>query len=108
MPTKTRKFRQADVDGTVPGVAMLVSADLSQGENASPQHTVWVEAPGDRADPVAMVQGLWESIKSDWPGHSTGLLLNERARYLMAQRRMREMFGEDSVMSPREYWEENA
>lgn len=105
MPTKTRKFRLADVDGTVPGVAMLVSADLSQGVDAQPMHTTWVEEPDDRTDPVAMVQGVWESVLDDWPGHSTGLLLNERARYLMAQRRNRQMGFEQT---PQEYWEENA
>lgn len=36
-----KKFRLADVDGTVPGVAMLVSANLAEGENASPSHSTW-------------------------------------------------------------------
>jgi hypothetical protein len=102
MATKTRTFRLKDVDGTVPGVAMLVSADLSKGQDARPMHATWVEASGDVTDPYHSLLALWESIKGDWPGHTYSIIQNHRSRYLMAQTRSRSMGFEQT---PREYWE---
>jgi hypothetical protein len=105
-----RKFRLEDVDGNVRGVAMLVTADLRLTHDAWPCHEVWVERPGDAADPDLMVRALWEELRRDreWSSHTASVLLNERARYLAAQRRRRELYGEESVQSPQEYWEEHA
>lgn len=92
----------ADVDGTIPGVAMLVSVDLSLGEEAQPMHTVVVEEPG-KADPELRARRLWEGIKDDWPGHTMTVMCNPRAAYLMANRRTADMIGSPAWDSPAEY-----
>jgi hypothetical protein len=109
MATKTpRVFPLRDVDGTVKGAAMLVTTDLSAGWDAQPMHTTFVEGEHGCVDPRRSCIDLWESIKNDWPGHSYGVVMNERARYLSAQGKIRRMLGEQHVESPREYWQENA
>lgn len=102
-----KKFRLADVDGTVPGVAMLISVDLSKGEDAQPMHSVVVEEPG-KADPALRASRLWESMKDDWPGHTMTVITNKRAAYLAANRRTQDMIGSPAWDSPREYWESEA
>lgn len=92
----------ADVDGTVPGVAMLVTVDLSLGEDAQPMHTVVIEEP-DKADPELRARRLWESIKDDWPGHTMTIMCNPRAAYLTANRRTADMIGSPAWDSPEEY-----
>ena len=95
----------ADVDGTVPGVAMLISADLSQGEDAKPLISTIVE-DADHPDPQLCAEGLWEGIKDDWPGWSMTIMCNERAKYLTANRRTRHLIGEPAWDSPQEYLDE--
>ena len=92
----------ADVDGTMPGVAMLVTVDLSLGEEAEPMHTIVIEEPG-KADPERRARRLWESIKDDWPDHTMTVMCNPRATYLMAQRRTAHMIGSPAWDSPEEY-----
>jgi hypothetical protein len=97
-----KKLKVTDVDGTVPGVAMLVSADLTLGEDAAPMHSVFVES--ERCpDPRQSCLNFWNSIRGDWPGHSISVIMNERARYLMYAARMTRMLGADSVEPPAEY-----
>lgn len=100
-------FTLADVDGSVPGVAMLISADLSKGEDAQPMIATFVES-ADCPDPALRAEGLWESIKDDWPGHTRTVMCNERARYLLAQRRTKSQIGSPAWDSPEEYFKENA
>lgn len=98
----TKRFRLKDVDGTVPGVAMLVTADLSKGTDARPMHQTWVEKPDDQQDPYHSLLTLWGTIMGDWPGHTFTVIQNQRSRYLMAQTRNRAMGFEQT---PKEYWE---
>ena len=88
MPRKTTP--RGEVDGTIPGVAMLVMADLSQGADATPMHESIVES-ASVTNPHQSAVRLWESTKDDFPGHTMTVLLNERARYLMTKGRMESM-----------------
>lgn len=92
----------ADVDGTVPGVAMLVTADLSLGWDAQPMHSVVVEEAG-KDDPELRARRLWDSMKDDWPGHTMTVMCNPRAVYLMANRRTADLIGTPAWDGPEEY-----
>lgn len=100
-------FTLADVDGTVPGVAMLIAADLSKGEDAQPMISTFVES-ADCPDPAMRAERLWESIKGDWPGHTKTVMCNERARFLTANRRTESLLGSPAWDSPEQYFKENA
>lgn len=103
----TKKFTLADVDGTIPGVAMLITTDLSLGEDAQPMHSVVIEEPG-KDDPDLRARRLWESMKDDWPGHTMTVITNQRATYLAANRRTESLIGSPAWDSPQEYWESEA
>lgn len=102
-----KKFSLADVDGTIPGVAMLITADLSKGEDAQPMHSVVIEEPG-LDDPDLRARRLWASMIDDWPGHTMTVMLNPRATYLAANRRTINTIGSPAWDSPQEYWEAEA
>lgn len=50
----------------------------------------FLEGDSDR-DPQLRAELLWEGIKDDFPGALSAIALNDRARDLMANRRMAEM-----------------
>jgi hypothetical protein len=84
------KIKKSDVDGTVPGRAVLLIVNVDDPDG--PQgvmHALFVEGEYNCTDPQLSAQGLWESTKGDWPNHTHSIALNERARYLMAARRFR-------------------
>jgi hypothetical protein len=85
-----------EVDGTIPGRAALVVVNLDDIESRNGlMQTLYVEGEGGCDDPQLWAEGLRESTKDDWPEHTFTIVLNERARYLMAARRTRDMgFGE--------------
>jgi len=90
MPEKT--IARSDVDGTVPGVAMLVMANLSDPDTKVLHETITEAVTADAGaafpNPHQSCERLWESTKGDWPGYSMTVMLNERARYLMTKGRM--------------------
>jgi hypothetical protein len=99
-----KKIPLSEVDGTVPGRAALVAINLEDPDTRSGfMHTIYVEGEGRCDDPHLWADGLRESTKRDWPGHTFTIVQNERARYLMTARRMREMgMGE---YAPQDYLE---
>lgn len=102
-----KKISLSDVDGTVPGRAALIMINLENpDEHSGFMYQLFVESRGMNVDPHVAAQALWESIKVDGPNHSHTIVLNERARYLMAARRMRELTGGD--FSPEDYLEGKA
>lgn len=105
MPTSTKpaKLTLADVDGTRPGVAALLTIDLSQGWDAKAMHQVVAESP-ETPNPHRTAERLWESIKDDWPGWTHTVVVDERARFLMMDGRMQAMGFEPS--DPQEYVDE--
>jgi hypothetical protein len=105
-----KTFRLADVDGTVPGVAIMTIVSIDPN---TPEDKVllsvdrFVEAD-DRPEPALNAEALWESTKGDWPKHQMTIAINERAKYLRMNRRQRALLGDGGTMSPREYWENYA
>jgi len=87
----TKKIRRSEVDGTVPGVALLVVADL-----ANPDSKVFQDrfSEPESANPHAYAYALWNSVKEDFPNHDYSIVINERARYLMAANRVEALLGE--------------
>lgn len=83
MLTKTGHKRPtlADVDGTVPGKAMLMSVKLDEDEPGQ-MCTIFVEEPDAPADPWTWAEGLMRGIEDDWPDHEWAIVGNWRARYL--------------------------
>lgn len=74
----------ADIDGTVPGKAMLMSiklVDSLDGEDPEQMHTFFEEKEGD-PDPWTFALGLKAGIEDDWPDHEWAIVANWRARYL--------------------------
>lgn len=112
MPTtKTKKsFRLADVNGTIPAVAIMT---IVSTDPATPEDKVLLSVDrfvetDDVADPALLAEALWESTKCDWPRHQMTIAVNERAKYLRMNRRQRTLLGDSGTMTPREYWENYA
>jgi hypothetical protein len=96
MAAKITKVVRRDVDGTVPGRAVLLIVNIDDPSSKTGViHQVFVEGEHNCTDPNLSAQGLWESISADWPDHIHTIVQNERARYLMTARRMKEIFGAD-------------
>jgi len=108
MPKKS--FRLADVDGTVPGVAIMtiVSIDPATPEDKILLSVDRIIEADDRPNPGQFANALWESTKGDWPKHKATFALNERATYLLMNSRNNAILGDTVGMSPREYWENYA
>lgn len=82
MITKTGdKPTLADVDGTVPGKAMLMSVRLDE-DNPGQMCTIFEEGPDDPVDPWTRAEGLMRGIEADWPEHEWAIVGNWRAKYL--------------------------
>lgn len=90
----------ADVDGSTPGVAVLVVVNMVD-ENPNPQWSRFVEGERGCADPHLSATRLLNGIRDDFPGCEYTVVVNERARYLMAARRMHGLLGE--MYGPAEY-----
>lgn len=106
MITKTGdKPTLADVDGTVPGRAVLMSIKVVDTLDEDPEqmHTDLVETEG-QPDPWTWALGLMRSMEDDWPVHEWAIVGNWRARYL----RWKVMMPIPGEHSPEEYvalWE---
>lgn len=101
------KFRLADVDGTVPGVAVLlvINVDPTAPEDKLVLSVDRFDENDDSPyDPALRAEGLWESVKKDWPGYVHKIALNERATFLVANRRTEDMIGKPAWDTPRDYW----
>lgn len=82
MITKTGdKPTLADIDGTVPGRAVLMSA-RTDSDNSEPMAETRDEQPGDTYDPWTTLEGLQRSIEADFPDRGWAIVGNWRARYL--------------------------
>lgn len=89
----------ADVDGTIPGRAILVSLKLDYDTN--PYFDVNVEGQHGCTDPFATCERTLLAIGDDFPDHVHTMVGNERAKYLAWKRRLGSMFSGDH--SPAEY-----
>ena len=94
-------MRIEDVDGTVPGRAALTGVRLDTDRPAQ-MHQLLIEGP-DCPDPSLSACALRDSVAADWPEHVLAVAQNERARFLMAQRRMTEALGGWGSQTPAEY-----
>lgn len=103
------KFRLSDVDGTVPGVAVLLVVNV---DPTCPEDKMLIavdrftedDGADSPYDPVRRAEGLWASTKQDWPGHVHKIAHNERAGFLAANRRTEDLIGKSAWDSARAYW----
>lgn len=95
----TRKIGRDEIDGTVKGraVLLIVNIDDPNGRQGV-MHDFLVEGEHGCTDPHLSADRLWEATKDDWPNHTHTILLNERARYLMAARRMKRLIDVDCTV----------
>lgn len=96
-----KKITLADVDGTIPGRAALVSINLDRMDDEGPMYAQFVEGEYDCTSPWHSAEGIWQSVKDDFPGHTKAIIVNERANYLRSARQLKEMFGFEET--PEEY-----
>jgi hypothetical protein len=52
---------------------------------------VFDEKDDDGRDPHLRAEQMWDIVKNDWPGAIHAIGMNDRARLLMRNRRMRDM-----------------
>ena len=90
----------ADVDGTIPGRAALVSLRLDIKDSKTMTDVV-IEGEYGCTDPFESCDRLRLAIGDDFPDHVHTTVGNERARYLAWKRRMDELLGGDN--SPAAY-----
>lgn len=85
---------RTDIDGTVPGVAVSTIVSLDpEADRLLISVDRYVET--DFPDPQLTAESIWASVKDDWPGCAHTVALNDRARYLMARRRVERLIGAD-------------
>jgi len=87
-----KSISRDQVDGTVPGRAVLVMADLVGDGQVMQQVITESETI---VDPYRSAERLYDSIKDDWPTYGYSIIVNERARYLMTRGRMKALVGID-------------
>lgn len=96
MATKAKRVSKRDIDGTIEGVCVSVIVRLDPDEGVEPLVSVDRYLEGRHPDPELTAERVWQSIRDDWPGCAHTVALNERARYLMAKRRVEQILGEGS------------
>lgn len=96
----SKKITLADVDGTIPGRAALVSLKLDQDDTNS-FFDVHIEGQDGCTDPFASCDQVRRAIGDDFPEHVHTTVGNDRAHYLVWQRRMDDHIGGDN--SPAKY-----
>lgn len=95
-----------DIDGTVPGKVQLVCIRLAEElpRRDDYMHTYFEEKLGDERDPWLRAEGLYESLKKDWPEHEWAIVGNWRARYLVWRRHQQSMgFLSEKDWTPQAY-----
>lgn len=76
-----------DVDGTVPGRAVLVAFIMETPEENA-QRFDYTEEEGVRADPLLFARNMRQNLRMELPEFTTVLIANPRARYLEWRRTM--------------------
>lgn len=103
MITKTGdKPTLADVDGTVPGRAMLLCIRLDE-DRPDQMYNLFEETPDAPADPWTFAEGLMRSIEGDFPEHEWAIVGNWRAKYLRWELQMKRTI--PGEFTPQEYLE---
>ena len=85
MSTITR----TDIDGTTPGVAILVGAAYDDEKQFSIDR--YVEGENGGSNPYAAAERIRDSVADDFPDRGWKIIANPRARYLMTLGRMGQM-----------------
>lgn len=99
-----KELTLADVDGTIPGRAVLIIVDLDDPyATNSLMREDFVEGKYGCTDPVDSCHRLWNGTKMDWPGYSHTVIATPRASYLNWQWLMRENLGITEHISPEDY-----
>lgn len=76
------RLNLADIDGTTPGVTVLVHVNLNEAHAAGPQHIVFREGLNGCTNPQADAVAWWDAHAAELPGHRVEYIGNERAAYL--------------------------
>lgn len=101
----SQDWKLADIDGTTPGRAALVSIDLNNpgGDMGGPMYADFEEGNDGVTDPIQRCWNFWEATKDDFPTHTAAVISNPRAKYLAYEREMNRLG--IGVVSPQEYLE---